>query len=588
MAGEKRGASTPLLGLPDELLEGIVQYLGPHDTYTFACSCRRMNKVTSSSLIWRRHCLETWRHWDTKRDLAALIAQPPTETQWRQLYSERARNDREISAFFNEMLSTQKDRYHRIERIASYNEDVVDLLNDLLDNTREDAHDVLARRYHAGTVIASINRSKAVETWLSIEAGMSVELEDALGAYELFVLPDSSQGCGYLKAELDQIAQRIRICHPGMEAWSTRQKALAIARYLRCENIVGMLNEGQYHALQNNYLSTAFKEHSSLPLQSVALYCAVARRLGVDASPSNYPQRVHAVVSESSNRTIDAAESTATAEWTPERIYLDPWGSDEEVSEDHLRTRLAQMGIPLHEHDDYLGPASVIEMTRRTARNIMVSVEEARHRPASQVSHLDIEAAWYSMLWVMVILGYGDDATAGARRRQFIPYLIEHFQTHFPEDLGLLEKLPALFEGQGEHQPLLDMIVASRNSDCAERVARPRSAPNAGVMYKIGHYFRHKRYSYEGFIVGWDAHCNAGPRWIAQMRVDDLPRGREQPFYNIVADDKSTRYVAEENIELIQVKPSGVLMDLAGRYFKRWEDSTQKFESNIRDEYPDD
>jgi len=54
------------------------------------------------------------------------------------------------------------------------------------------------------------------------------------------------------------------------------------------------------------------------------------------------------------------------------------------------------------------------------------------------------------------------------------------------------------------------------------------------------------------------------------------------------ADDKSDRYVAEENIVIKEDTPSEVLMDLAGRYFKRWDLELRRFVSNIREAYPDD
>ena len=54
------------------------------------------------------------------------------------------------------------------------------------------------------------------------------------------------------------------------------------------------------------------------------------------------------------------------------------------------------------------------------------------------------------------------------------------------------------------------------------------------------------------------------------------------------ADDKSVRYVAEENIERLYIMPCETLMQLAGRYFKRWDREMKVFVSNIKDEYPDD
>ena len=53
-------------------------------------------------------------------------------------------------------------------------------------------------------------------------------------------------------------------------------------------------------------------------------------------------------------------------------------------------------------------------------------------------------------------------------------------------------------------------------------------------------------------------------------------------------EDRSVRYVAEENIEIIDRKPSPKLMALAGQHFKRWDGTAMRFISNIKDEYPDD
>ena len=57
---------------------------------------------------------------------------------------------------------------------------------------------------------------------------------------------------------------------------------------------------------------------------------------------------------------------------------------------------------------------------------------------------------------------------------------------------------------------------------------------------------------------------------------------------NFRVEDKSVRYVAEENIEIVTPEEPQSLMALAGRHFKRWDRATSSFVSNIKDEYPDD
>lgn len=55
------------------------------------------------------------------------------------------------------------------------------------------------------------------------------------------------------------------------------------------------------------------------------------------------------------------------------------------------------------------------------------------------------------------------------------------------------------------------------------------------------------------------------------------------------SDDRTTRYVAECNIEPLDVPwPAMSLMQCAGKYFRRWDPERRLFVSNIREQYPDD
>jgi F-box protein 21 len=61
-------------------------------------------------------------------------------------------------------------------------------------------------------------------------------------------------------------------------------------------------------------------------------------------------------------------------------------------------------------------------------------------------------------------------------------------------------------------------------------------------------------------------------------------------YASSVQDDKSMRYVAEENIELLrpnEVDPDAFPLEI-GKWFKRWDGVGRMFISNVRDEYPDD
>lgn len=529
-----------LLKLPDELLEAVVRYLGPDDTIAFGSTCKHVYTIADSPLVWSRHCIEARRYWHPKHKLEEKLQLPVAQTEWRQLFTQRARLERDLLVIFDDVLRGQQGRYHRIEQISSHGRDAMDVLARVQDHTPDSAPDVLARRYYAIAIQKQIRRAEALDIWLRLGRGEEVGLGMALGAYDMFVYATSGRSDAKdLLAELEKTAQNIRSSRGDFDTLSTRERALLIAEHLRSDDLLGMRDETKYHALGNNFLSQAFTSHSSLPLQSVGLYCAIAQQLGVDATPSNFPQHVHAVIWAPHDQTLDGPSRDPNNPPAAEqlRMFMDPWRNSEEVPEEQLRLRLTQMGISRSEHMRYLGAASVAEMTLRTARNIMVSVEEARHRPddpSDPHAFPYVEEAWYAMLWVMVILGDADNRAAFTRRRQFIPYLVQHFQSQYPEDIPLIEVVPTLFHDRREHSVLQHMVAANREDDSAERTVTQRNGRNAGVQYKVGHHFRHRRYGYEGFVIGWDSHCAAGEQWINQMRVDELPRGRGQPFYNVV------------------------------------------------------
>lgn len=80
------------------------------------------------------------------------------------------------------------------------------------------------------------------------------------------------------------------------------------------------------------------------------------------------------------------------------------------------------------------------------------------------------------------------------------------------------------------------------------------------------------------------------------MRVDTLPHGRNQPFYHVVVDDGSARYVAQENVTDTPIDDEEVDRFLTnegfGRYFRkreRREDGRWTFvaSAEVEAEYPD-
>ncbi|KAG8169909.1 hypothetical protein KVR01_000654 [Diaporthe batatas] len=587
-----------LLQLPDELLSVVTWHIPTAaETAAFGSTCRRLRKIVCTSPVWREHCLTTWNYWEPRHELPAKLALPPLQTDWRQLYLQRVSSDLEAVHVFQDMISSERSRMSRMDEIAQKGHDVQDLLLNLKDRTPEHAEDVLARRWYADAILKMIHRSRAVDVWRRFQTARDITTEEALCAFDTFVLTDSLGDFAAVERHFDRIAKSIRDSTANFEDKTPREKALLIAGYLWSEGLVGMSarppDVTNYHALRNNFITMAlFSTHTSLPLQSVVIYCAVARRCGVIATPSNFPRHVHAVVQAPPDQTMDGAPKTSGTD--PEFMHIDVWQEPHQLNEDLLRLRLLQNHIPVDEHDRQLGPSDGVNTLVRAARNVLVSVNNARlHQeggdtPSDEPSYdPDPTSAQYASFWAMCLLL--DEGGGSMQRREFVQVLLQIFLKQFPEDFALFEEwaLPML-EGSldyGRAEELIEELVATDAEPIEPKI---RAALIGEIQFRVGQHFEHRRYGYKGFIVGWDGRCEADTEWIEMMQVDNLRRGRLQPFYNIVAEDKSQRYVAEENIVIDRERPSEKLLQLAGRYFKRWDDRECKFVSIIQEQYPDD
>ena len=322
----------------------------------------------------------------------------------------------------------------------------------------------------------------------------------------------------------------------GFADLSPHNKAIATATYMRAQNLTGIRNNDNYHDLRNNFIGIALQDgdHQSLPLISVAIYCCVAQRLGLDAHPCGFPFHVHAIIKATAGHDLNGGRVEPGTKAQP--MYMDPFRTDKETPVHNLQSQLYAMGIPEADHPSLLGTSSTAEIIRRTARNIGSSVQIPRS-PSNLNAVLalaDMDNAFYGAVWAQLLLADGNPATASAARARCLPYILEHVEKKFPLDVGLVEDyvLP-LIEDPHQGAQLRNMIAAIRAADAMPKAIKRRTKETAGkIPYRIGQVFRHKRYHYFATVTGWDAKCEAGEAWMSHMGIDNLSRGRDQSFYH--------------------------------------------------------
>lgn len=313
-----------------------------------------------------------------------------------------------------------------------------------------------------------------------------------------------------------------------------------LARFLRRRNFAGIQDHARYHALTHNFIGSALRdeEHQCLPLITVAIFCCVAQRLGLDAHPCGFPFHVHAIIRPPQGLDLDGRPLDDNSAADP--MYLDPWNSSSETPVTELIDRLNRMNADPQEHQALLAVSSTTNIVQRTARNIMNSIQEldaayGYRAGNASATFPSIEGAFYGVVWALVMLPEESYGQARVQRNRYIAHLLEHIQHTYSHDVFLIENyVLSRFSDRDDGTQICSAIQDMRRKD-AEPI-QPKHRPQAtsdAVQYKIGQVFRHKRYHYQAMIVGWDVECEAGELWIIQMGVQALPRGRHQAFYHV-------------------------------------------------------
>lgn len=333
-----------------------------------------------------------------------------------------------------------------------------------------------------------------------------------------------------------------------IDEWTTRKQAIAVVSFLRAENLVGLSTEIAYRDLQNNYIGIALQDsdHPSLPLISVAIFCALAQRIGIDARCCGVPNHVHAMVIPKVGETLDGRPRGNDP---VEPMYLDPYRSVSEVPMQSLQSMLLEYGIHPRQFSEFLADSSTSNVILRTSRNILATVHQFRAQAGGteNTGHptirlhanpfADLDNAFYSALWANYIFGLPGRSTQGTTQSQFIPLILERFERLYPMDASLIEQYIVPFyndSSNAEHWELGEALRVVRAADQTPKQVRLRNSAAAreGVKFKVGQVFRHRRYSYTAVITGWDMECGMTSDWIAHNQVDSLSRGRHQSFYH--------------------------------------------------------
>lgn len=326
----------------------------------------------------------------------------------------------------------------------------------------------------------------------------------------------------------DEIATSFQLSHIKLQSWSTRKKALELVRWLRARNLTGLHDPRKdYGNLRNCFIGQALRhpDHDSLPIISAGIFCCVAARLGINASLCSFPSHVHAVISAPAGYTLDG-DAVDESDSSSQRMFLDPYGSDNEVQLEHLQMILAQLGFVEHT-ERFLAPVHASKIAIRVAHNISASLgtpgmhDQLEPRTIQLLhgnSRVNAEASSYAASWALLILNRPNRTTWLDRLHKFLC----RFPDVYPEDAWLVEKylwprfcevvssprdgFGRRYNVPGDHVNPWHFWHGMRDVDATPpRVFRRECCHNpGGPLLEIGQVFRHRRYRWFGVITSWE------------------------------------------------------------------------------------
>lgn len=419
-------------------------------------------------------------------------------------------------------------------------------------------------RYWSHAVLGILHRYMACEEWAYLKHRPSTPnaTERSLAALDMFVLGERAEGdiddvcitqayqsthakpAAQIFARLDSYAASVRIANPEIDDFTPRQKAITVAAHLLEQQWVGISDTRNYHSIDHMFLGVALfsTNRNSVPLISAIIYCYVVRKFGLQAQPISYPFHVHALVQIDPTSTTDLDNKLLPIDPLPllapeTHLFMDPFNTSDPIPATHLQNQLrfiAPTSTPT-QITNYLSPSSARDLTIRAAHNILAAPS---HYNGPPLFPMNMPAAAFGALLSIILL---PPSPHPAQISHHLSVVAQHFAIHFDHDVSLFAHhvLPVAAQLTNA-QAYASLVEKLRARDAAAKKPKRRAGPggeengNEVVTFKVGQVFRHRMRGYLAVIYGWDSWCKMDEQWIVQNRVDRLPGGRGQPFYNVL------------------------------------------------------
>ncbi|XP_061880114.1 F-box only protein 21 [Entelurus aequoreus] len=595
VAGERlRDISTPTTGdrdgkkltdLPTEVLEHILCFpaLKHVDICNVSRSCQRLHDVCHGRG-------KVWGHQYKLRWPRLQRFYPQNEScDWLREYKTRHRVGIQIrrtvesisKRFFTEVPCIGQvlgDSFAEIESLGMPEHFCED---ELLFILRADKRKSLTLKYYARKILYFLRQQNILRS-LKNFLEQPKEQQSALAGAVLvdqYCNPLADITLEGVQAQLDDVVDKVKktlrlknASHPSLrsppglplEDFELQRQVFCALNSVLYEQLQYKGDQSDYYNPLNSYMHQVLQRRKGIPISLSILYMALAQSLGVTLEPVNFP----------SHFLLRWRQKPRGSEDIYDFVYIDAFGKGKQLTAKECEYLIGHQATA-----DAYAAIGTAEVLLRMVGNLLNIGKRGEGNEKSYQLLRDTLDLYLTL--------NPDNVT----------YLLLQARLYFhlgiwPEKvLDILQHIQALDPSQHVAvgylvQHTLEHIQHKKHP--AQPEVKTRGAPeHLDVRYSVGLVMKHKRSGYNCVVYGWDPRCTMSQEWITTMRVQQLSHGAQQPFYNVLVQDGTCRYAAQENLE-----PHACPLEIAhpevGRYFCEFADTHYVANEELRSRYPGD
>lgn len=588
--------------LPVEVIENILTFskISVQDVVNFSLTCHYFyNVVTKNNKIWKTKLFQKWPQLKNLLENKHIIFQH--EVRYIYVLRKRTREllEKMPAKFYKRYEISDSDLYEwnniMHEREEVYNYLVLDLMEIVNTEAPIKSIEVVPLttpgnktfQYYANKVLRYIRQlhlSKVWKDYISLPQSRQI-LEVGAVFVAQWCQPNIEITVEDISHKLDLIAEEVKSAlytfypdHPLFKAtreqlnlWRIENKEQNEWKVNECRQLITVMREVLFQQLrfsgnslayympQNSFINEVLDKRQGLPITLAIVFEGVARRLGLRCEPISFPAHFLLRFCESLDPDSD---------W----YYIDVFNGGQIVRKGacpHSRFSGSRDLFPV---------ATAVQVIERMANNLEVSARQHAH-PNGKITRLR------SSLELLKLVNPRDISALVSLARL---YMLHNMDTKPLENFLLSQEFEVPEQAQRVVHMLRDYEAHHARNDLGlfSQVEAAQRSPN--LHYAVGMVMKHMTLNYKCVIYDWDPVCLAAAEWQAQNNVDKLQLKDEQPFYNVLVEDGSHRYVAQENLTPTSDREEIYLNEDVGRHFSHYFETHYVPNAEKEKEYPAD